>query len=234
MSFLATPPSEGQELMFTGLVEGIGRVKSIRRLRDDMRLIIEPLFQMPDSRAGDSISVDGVCLTLTQVSEDSFSTDVSGETLSRSTLSVLRQGDEVNLERALLATDRLGGHLVSGHVDGIGKIVQKDHQQRSWLLRIGIDEAISRYTIEKGSIAVDGISLTINRCEKRFFEVNIIPLTGRETTIINKKLGDLVNIETDLIGKYVEKLVSLKKSDQQEKAVSSIDLDMLIEHGFGE
>lgn len=234
MSFLTTPPSEGQELMFTGLVEGIGRVKSIRRLRDDMRLIIEPLFQMADSRAGDSISVDGVCLTLTQVSEGTFSADVSGETLSRSTLSVLRQGDEVNLERALRATDRLGGHLVSGHVDGIGKIVKKDRQQRSWLLRIGIDESISRYTIEKGSIAVDGISLTINRCEKRFFEVNIIPLTGRETTIIKKKLGDLVNIETDLIGKYVEKFVSLKKSDQQEKAVSSIDLNMLIEHGFGE
>jgi riboflavin synthase len=220
--------------MFTGLVEGIGRVKSIRRLHDDMRLIIEPLFDMADCRAGDSISVNGVCLTLTQVSEGTFSADVSGETLSRSTLSVLRQGDEVNLERALRATDRLGGHLVSGHVDGIGKIVKKDHQQKSWLLRIGIDESISRYTIEKGSIAVDGISLTINRCEKRFFEVNIIPLTGRETTIIKKKLGDLVNIETDLIGKYVEKFLLLNKSAQQENAVSSIDLDMLIEHGFGE
>jgi riboflavin synthase len=220
--------------MFTGLVEGIGKVKAIRRLRDDMRVTVEPLFEMSDCQVGDSVSVDGVCLTITEVSEGAFSMDVSGETLSRSTLSVLRQGDEVNLERALRVTDRLGGHLVSGHVDGIGKIVKKDSQQRSWLLRIGIDEQISRYTIEKGSIAVDGISLTVNRCEERFFEVTIIPQTGRETTIIKKKLGDLVNIETDLIGKYVEKFLSAEKSRTQEKTSSSIDLDMLIEHGFGE
>ena len=220
--------------MFTGLVEGIGRVKSIQRLRDDMRMTIQPPVQMSDCQVGDSICVDGVCLTLTQVSEGNLSVDVSAETLSRSTLSVLRQGDEVNLERALRLTDRLGGHLVSGHVDGIGKILKKEHQQRSWLLRIGIDEPISRYTIEKGSIAVDGISLTINRCEKRFFEVNIIPLTARETTVTKKKLGDLVNIETDLVAKYVDKFVSLDKSAQQEKTASSIDFDMLIKQGFNE
>jgi len=220
--------------MFTGLVEGIGKIKAIRRIGDDMRLTISPLFQITDCRVGDSISVDGVCLTVIEVSEGSFTMDVSGETLSRSTLSLLRQGDEVNLERSLRLTDRLGGHLVSGHVDGIGKILKKEPEQRSWLLRIGIDEQISRYTIEKGSVAVDGISLTINRCEDRFFEVNIIPQTGKETTILKKNLGDLVNIEADMIGKYVEKFLSLDKSNSQGKSTSKIDMEMLLEHGFGE
>ena len=220
--------------MFTGLVEGIGKIKAIRRIGDDMRLTISPLFQITDCRVGDSISVDGVCLTVIEVSEGSFTMDVSGETLSRSTLSLLRQADEVNLERSLRLTDRLGGHLVSGHVDGIGKILKKEPEQRSWLLRIGIDEQISRYTIEKGSVAVDGISLTINRCEDRFFEVNIIPQTGKETTILKKNLGDLVNIEADMIGKYVEKFLSLDKSNSQGKSTSKIDMEMLLEHGFGE
>lgn len=220
--------------MFTGLVEGIGKIKAVRRIGDDMRLTISPLFQITDCRVGDSISVDGVCLTVIEVSESSFTMDVSGETLSRSTLSLLRQGDEVNLERSLRLTDRLGGHLVSGHVDGIGKILKKEPEQRSWLLRIGIDEQISRYTIEKGSVAVDGISLTINRREDRFFEVNIIPQTGKETTILKKNLGDLVNIEADMIGKYVEKFLSLDKSNSQGKSTSKIDMEMLLEHGFGE
>jgi riboflavin synthase len=220
--------------MFTGLVEGIGKIKAVRRIGDDMRLTISPLFQITDCRVGDSISVDGVCLTVIEVSEGSFTMDVSGETLSRSTLSLLRQGDEVNLERSLRLTDRLGGHLVSGHVDGIGKILKKEPEQRSWLLRIGIDEQISRYTIEKGSVAVDGISLTINRCEDRFFEVNIIPQTSKETTILKKNLGDLLNIEADMIGKYVEKFLSLDKSNSQGKSTSKIDMEMLLEHGFGE
>ncbi len=220
--------------MFTGLIEGIGKVKTIRRVGDDMRLTIAPLFKMVDIRPGDSICVDGVCLTLTEISEGSFTMDVSGETISRSTLSLVRQGHEVNLERALRFTDRLGGHLVSGHVDGLGEIMKKEQAQRSWFFRIGIDERLSRYTIEKGSIAVDGISLTINRCEDRFFEVNVIPQTGMQTTILKKKVGDLVNIETDLIGKYVEKFFSRDKSTQKEKTSSGINMEMLIEKGFGD
>jgi len=220
--------------MFTGLIEGIGKVKTIRRVGDDMRLTIAPLFKMVDIRPGDSICVDGVCLTLTEISEGSFTMDVSGETISRSTLSLVRQGHEVNLERALRFTDRLGGHLVSGHVDGLGEIMKKEQAQRSWFFRIGIDERLSRYTIEKGSIAVDGISLTINRCEDRFFEVNIIPQTGMQTTILKKKVGDLVNIETDLIGKYVEKFFSRDRSTQKGKTGSHINMEMLIEKGFGD
>jgi len=134
----------------------------------------------------------------------------------------------------LRVTDRLGGHLVSGHVDGIGKILKKESRQRSWFVRIGIDEHLSRYTIEKGSVAVDGISLTINRCGQGFFEVNIVPHTAAETTILKKKPGDLVNVETDLIGKYVEKFLSRESSIQENKTGWGIDREKLTKYGFGD
>ena len=220
--------------MFTGLIEGIGKIKAIRRLHNDVRMTIGPLFMMTDCQVGDSMSVDGVCLTLTEVSGGTFSMDVSQETLSLSTLGLLRQGDEVNLERALRLTDRLGGHLVSGHVDGIGKILKKESDQRSWLIRIGINEELLHYTIEKGSIAVDGISLTVNRCGKGFIDINVIPLTGADTTILKKVIGDPVNIETDLIGKYVEKFILRDRSTRPEKTGLGVDLETLIKQGFGD
>ena len=220
--------------MFTGLIEGIGKVRAIRRLGGEMELTIVPLFQLTGCRVGDSISVDGVCLTVTGVSEGSFRMHVSAESVSRSTIGQLRQGDMVNLERALRFTDRLGGHLVSGHVDGTGKILKKEAYEKSWRLMIEIDKGLSRYTIEKGSIAVDGISLTINQCDERSFEVNIIPQTARETTLLKKRVGDLVNIETDLIGKYVEKLFSRNSVAQKDKSGSNIDLEMLLKQGFGD
>ena len=218
--------------MFTGLIEGIGKISGIRRTRNEMKIAVTPLFDTGDSRLGDSISVNGVCLTITEMREGSLSMDVSGETLSRSTLGLLKVGDHVNLERALRLMDRLGGHLVTGHVDGIGKILKKEQVQTSWMIRIGIDEALSRYTIEKGSVAVDGISLTINACENSYFEVNIIPQTGMMTTLLRKKIGDPVNIETDLIGKYVEKLFSKGRSDREGKRSSGIDLETLMNYGF--
>jgi riboflavin synthase len=220
--------------MFTGLVEGIGKVKGINRTGGDMVLTLLPLFDISDAKIGDSVSVSGVCLTVTRISERGFSVDVSEETLSRSTLRDLKQGDEVNLERALRVTDRLGGHLVLGHVDGVGRILRREQKQRSWVLRIGLDPGLSKYIIEKGSIAVDGVSLTVNQCDETGFEVNIIPQTGRETTILKKQIGDPVNVETDLIGKYVEKFFMKQKSRGDAKERPAIDEEMLRKFGFGD
>lgn len=220
--------------MFTGLVEGIGKIKDIRRIQDYMRLSVTPQIDVTDCQTGDSISLDGVCLTITEVANGSFSMDVSGETLARTTLGQLRQGDSVNFERALRLTDRLGGHVVLGHVDGIGKIRKKERQQNTWLFRIGINKELSRYIIEKGSIAVDGISLTVNTCEKDFFEINIIPHTGMETTLLKKRVGDQVNIETDLIGKYIEKFISSEHSIRKDKKTSGTDFETLLRNEFGQ
>lgn len=219
--------------MFTGLVEGIGKVKEISRFGEDLSITISPLFEMPDLQIGDSISVDGVCLTVTRLSQGSFRSDVSAESLSLSTLAGIKVGDEVNLERALRVTDRLGGHLVSGHVDGVGRILKKEQKERSWVLGFGAEQRLLRYIIEKGSVAVDGISLTVNRCDDHGFEVNVIPQTGKETGILKKKVGDPVNIETDLIGKYVERFL-LRSDVSPAKKASRIDEKLLREHGFGD
>ena len=220
--------------MFTGLIEGIGQVKTVTRIRGDMRVTITPPFDVNECRVGDSICVDGVCVTLTDITNGAFSADVSGETIARTTLGHLRPGDDVNLERALRLSDRLGGHLVAGHVDGVGKLLSFLKEQRYWLLRVAIAEQLGRYTIEKGSIAVDGISLTINRCEKTSFEVSIIPQTAGETTLIKKKVGDVVNIEVDMIGKYVEKFMAGVGGRQSDHESTSINHEMLKEFGFSE
>ena len=219
--------------MFTGLIEGIGKIKELSRFGEDLSITISPLFDMPDIRIGESISVDGVCLTVTRLGQGSFRLDVSAETLSKSTLTETKVGDEVNLERALRVTDRLGGHLVSGHVDGVGRILKKEQRQRSWVLWFGVEENLLRYIIEKGSVAVDGISLTVNRCDDHGFEVNVIPQTGTETGILKKKVGAPVNIETDLIGKYVEKFF-LKGNVSHQKKASLIDEKLLRKYGFGD
>ncbi|MFC1821375.1 riboflavin synthase [Thermodesulfobacteriota bacterium] len=218
--------------MFTGLVEGIGKVKRVSRSGADVRLTVAPSFDASDIGIGDSLSVDGICLTVTQIREGVISMDVSAETISRSTMANLKPGNEVNLERALRIGDRLGGHLVSGHVDGLGKILEKESRSGSWLLKIGIPEAISKYIIEKGSIAVDGISLTVNFCQADYFELNIIPQTVKETTILKKKVGEMVNIETDMIGKYVEKFSSPEYFQRGKKRSSVIDQEMLNKHGY--
>ncbi len=220
--------------MFTGLVEGIGKIKSVTKTGRDMNLTIMPPFDIADCRIGDSVSVDGVCLTITSIKEGILGMYASEETISRSAMGRLRQGDEVNIERALSLAGRLGGHMVLGHVDGVGRILQKEQVQRSWLIRVGIDEGMSRYVIEKGSIAVDGISLTVNRCNDDFFEVNIIPETAMATTILKKKVGDRVNIETDLIAKYVEKFVKKDKKSERDAASGHIDKEMLERFGFGD
>ena len=218
--------------MFTGLVEGTGKVKGVIKSGEDLVLTISPRFEASDCRIGDSISVDGVCLTVTEMKQGSLSMYVSKETISISTLKHLRQGDEVNLERALRLSDRLGGHIVSGHVDGVGRILTKEKRDRSWFLQMGIEEGLSRYIIKKGSIAVDGISLTINDCNDTYFEVNIIPQTGEETTLLKKSVGDPVNIETDIIGKYVERFFTRERQKSKGKESPGIDRELLRKHGF--
>lgn len=220
--------------MFTGLVEGIGSVRAVILSGQDMGLTISPQFDMSDTRVGDSISVNGVCLTVTDLSGEGFSVDVSRETLSRSTLGYLKRGEKVNLERALRLNDRLGGHMVLGHVDGMGRILKKEQKDRSWVFRISLESRLSRYLVEKGSVAVDGVSLTVNQCDRNGFEVNIIPQTGKETTILSKRVGDPVNIETDLIGKYVEKFLQGNGFRERKGDQSPISEEMLRDHGFGD
>ena len=220
--------------MFTGLVEGIGKIERTTRIGRDMNLSIMPMFDMVDCSLGDSVSVNGVCLTVSDISGGYFEMFASRETISRTTTGSLKPGDLVNLERALRLSDRLGGHMVSGHVDGVGRISRKDRVEGSWLIGIGIDRSLSKYTIEKGSVSVDGISLTINHCREGYFEVNIIPETSGSTTIPDRKIGDNVNIETDLIAKYIEKLIFSERTSGKNTASSSINREMLAKYGFGE
>jgi len=219
--------------MFTGIVEGIGEVRNIRLLGSEATFIIRVPDFFSDCHPGDSLAVDGACLTITGVKGDLFTLDISAETLKRSTLGRVRQGEMVNLERALRLSDRLGGHLVSGHVDGIGIVEKIERFQRSWVIQIRIDPSLSRYLIEKGSIAVDGISLTINRCTGASFDIGIIPQTASVTTIARKRVGSRVNIEIDLISKYIERFLFHDKGAISKEAPSRIDRDMLIRNGFG-
>jgi riboflavin synthase len=209
--------------MFTGIIEDLGTVNRMTRKGEDAFLIIDTSMNLADINVGDSISVSGACLTVTEKGDKHFSADVSAETLARTNLKSLKSGDKVNLEKSLRLNSFLGGHLVLGHVDGIGKIQEKVSKANSIQFSVEIDAELGRYIVEKGSVAVDGISLTVNRCEKNRFYVNIIPHTARNTTLGFKKVADLVNIETDIIGKYVEKFLNPGKG---------IDMNFLAEHGF--
>jgi riboflavin synthase len=207
--------------MFTGIIEGMGTIKGIKPSGEGLCFGIHPDFPIDDPKEGESISVNGVCLTGTTISESFFSADISPETLSRSTLGLHKKGARVNLERALRFSDRLGGHLVSGHVDCVGEIVEKKPVGKFTIFEISLSPELDRYIIEKGSIAVDGMSLTVNTCSPGRFSVAIIPHTAKLTTIGIKKTGDLVNIETDMIGKYVERFVRGKHWDAKKKGTGN-------------
>ena len=220
--------------MFTGIIEGLGTVKSLTRAAGGLRMGIEADFPMDKIKVGDSIAVSGACLTVVHFQDNIFEVDVAPETLSKTTLGQAKVGDGVNLERALCLGDRLGGHLVTGHVDCVGVVQAKQPMANAMLFAFGVPEAISLYMVQKGSVAVDGISLTVNVCKRSSFEVSIIPHTAKITTMGFKKIGDPVNIETDMIGKYVERFTQhfANRYTETKDTTSSIDETLLTKTGF--
>lgn len=194
--------------MFTGIIEELGSVRAIEKRGADARIVIEAHTVTADSRDGDSIAVNGVCLTALDVHPDSFAADVSKETLLRSTLGSLQEGSPVNLERAVTPATRLGGHIVQGHVDARGQFLGADSHGESWTVRIGYPPEIGRYLVFKGSVSVEGISLTIADLTDDYFEIAVIPKTWEVTNFSHLKPGDKVNLEADIIAKYVERILT--------------------------
>ena len=214
--------------MFTGIIEEIGTVKNIQRNGSNSFIVIEAKKVLEDVHIGDSIAVNGVCLTVTKTDGSIFQADVMNETLSRSSLGELRQGSKVNLERAMAANGRFGGHIVSGHIDGTGTIADIKNDGIAVWYTIAANADIMRYIVEKGSIAIDGISLTVAKVTDRDFSVSVIPHTAEMTILSTKSKGQTVNLENDIIGKYVEKL--MKPAENSKK--SGIDTAFLASNGF--
>ena len=214
--------------MFTGIVEEVGTVKQIARGQHSAVLTIRAQTVLEHTKVGDSIAVNGICLTVTRLFPDSFSADVMHETLNRSALARLSSGSAVNLERAMSANGRFGGHIVAGHIDGIGYITQIRRDDTAVWYTIHAEPSILRYVVEKGSIAIDGISLTVAAVDREDFSVSTIPHTVSQTNLHERRRGDPVNLETDMIGKYVEKLLRPVPEEQHR----SITRELLSHYGF--
>lgn len=215
--------------MFTGLIEEIGTVYSIKKGIKSAQIVIKAKKILKDIKLGDSISTNGVCLTVVDYSDDSFTVDVMPETMRKTNLKNLRQGSSVNLERALKLGDRLGGHIVTGHIDSVGIIRAIEKEDNANWVSIEAPKEVLKYVINKGSIAVDGTSLTVAHVDGRIFKVSIIPLTREKTTLLSKKIGEEVNLECDIVGKYIERLMLNSESVESK---SSIDKDFLRKNGF--
>lgn len=215
--------------MFTGIVEELGVVRAVQRGRHSSVLSIAAREILRDLKVGDSVAVNGVCLTATRVEDGGFTADVMHETLNRSSLSSLQVGSRVNLERAMAANGRFGGHIVSGHIDGTGTVTAMRRDDNAVWYTVSAPLELLRYIVEKGSIAIDGISLTVAAVGESWFSISAIPHTVAVTTLGEKREGDVVNLENDVIGKYVEKLL---RPQAQPEAKRSITLDFLAEHGF--
>ena len=214
--------------MFTGLIEDVGKIIVLTRSGESGRLTVSTVLPANEFRLGDSVAVDGVCLTVTRQESAGLTFDVSPETLDRSTLGTLKSGDRVNLERALRLSDRLGGHIVTGHVDCIARVEERREQANAQIFTFRLlDPAMARYLVAKGSVAIDGISLTVNSVTGPAFSVTIIPHTASMTTLTDRKPGDRVNIETDIIGKYVERLLGEGRTSP-----GGVTLDLLARNGF--
>lgn len=219
--------------MFTGIVEEMGTIRSIRRGAHSAVLSIGAALVLSDLKIGDSVAVNGVCLTATGKDIGGFTADVMHETLNRSSLGALVLGSRVNLERAMAADGRFGGHIVSGHIDGTGTVTALREDDNAVWLTIAAEPALLRFVVEKGSIAIDGISLTVAAVDERSFQVSLIPHTRAVTNLRDKRVGDPVNLETDLIGKYVEKFVRGGATDPDAETPSSgLTMDFLLENGF--
>ncbi len=213
--------------MFTGIIEEVGRVQAVRRGARSAVLQIAANTVTADLNIGDSVAVNGVCLTVTELTSGGFAADVMPETLSRSNLGALAPGGRVNLERALAANGRFGGHIVSGHIDGVGRVQATRRDDNAIWYEIAAAPQLLRYVVEKGSIAVDGISLTVARVNAAGFAVSVIPHTAAATTLTERRAGDSVNLECDILAKYVEKLLAPQAMPQ-----SGLTREFLREHGF--
>lgn len=215
--------------MFTGIIEEIGSIQGIQHGSQSAVLSIQCKKVLEGTQVGDSIAVNGVCLTVTKLGKDGYHADVMAETLRRSSLGALRSGSRVNLERAMAADGRFGGHIVAGHIDGTGKIEEIRRDETAVWYRVSAEPEVLRYIVEKGSITIDGISLTVAVVSENDFQVSIIPHTQANTILADRVVGDIVNLETDIIGKYVEKL--LTGSNPEDKK-SKITMEFLMENGF--
>lgn len=213
--------------MFTGIIEEIGKIDSITRKGNSLSLRIKAEKIMSDISIGDSIAVNGICLTVTEFTRDGFCLDSMRETLEKTSLKNSKVGDLVNLERAMTANGRFGGHIVTGHIDGVGKIVEIKKDEIATWYSIESNKKIMQYIIEKGSIAIDGVSLTIVDFTKDSFRVSVIPHTFKETILSNKKIGSIVNLENDCVGKYIERILNINKEQE-----SNISREFLLKHGF--
>ncbi len=215
--------------MFTGIIEETGKICEIKKGTLSAIIKVQCQKVLEGTKVGDSIAVNGICLTVTSLAKDSFTADVMAETMRRSSLSELEVLGTVNLERAMPADGRFGGHIVSGHIDGTGKITEIHQEENAVWYTIAAKEEILRYIVEKGSVALDGISLTVAKVTEHNFQVSIIPHTRQETALVEKKVGSIINMECDVIGKYVEKILTGR---EVKKTKSNITETFLAEHGF--
>lgn len=219
--------------MFTGIIEEKGTVLDIYKTSVAARIKVAGNRIFSDLKIGDSVAVNGVCLTAAEISEETFTADVMNETFSRSSLAELKKGSHVNLERAMSAGGRFGGHIVAGHVDGTGKIRGIEKDDNAVRYEIEAAQEILRYIVEKGSVAIDGISLTVTEVDSDSFSVSVIPHTAKETVLSEKNIGDRVNLENDIIGKYVERLMGFRQEKKENYNKSDdITMDFLAENGY--
>lgn len=226
--------------MFTGIIEEVGTIDKIANGSKSAVLFIKASKVLEDTKLGDSIAVNGVCLTVTSIKGDTFTADVMAETLRRSSLGSLSKGSKVNLERAMAANGRFGGHIVSGHIDGTGRIASMVREDNAVWVEINAPADILKYIVMKGSITIDGISLTVAGLTEESFSVSVIPHTGEETTLLKKGAGDIVNLENDVVGKYVDRLLNyssstvndLDKEADSKETGSDITMEFLRSNGF--